>query len=354
MLLINKEYTAQEIAEILEGKIEGDPHVKVNKLSKIEEAVPHSVSFMGNIKYEPFLYSTNASVVIIGNDYRLKSKISPTLIRVNDPYKAFAKLLNAYEEKINKVEHKGIIENPCFISNNSSIAENVSIGAFTYVGNQVKIGKNSTIHPGCYLGNNVEIGEDCILYPGVKIYRNCKIGNRVIIHANAVIGADGFGYTRNDDKSYTKISQIGNVIIEDDVEIGANTTIDSATLGSTIIRRGVKLDNLIQVAHNVEIGEHTAIASLVGISGSTKIGKRCVIAGQVGITGHVEIGDDITIGAQAGVTKSFTKPGMEILGAPAYEADESKKIFIATRRLPDLMKKIANLEAELEKLKKGE
>lgn len=342
------EYSANEIAALLGGVIEGDPNVKVKNLSKIEEGEPYSLSFMGNPKYEEYLYKTRASVVIVNRNFKPSKPVSTTLIRVDDAYQAFSKLLNAYNSKNSNLNG---IEQPSFISSDVRMGEEVSVGAFSYIASGAKIGNRCKIYPGVYIGNNVEIGDDCILYPGVKIYQNCKLGNRVIIHANAVIGADGFGYTRNDDKSYTKVAQIGNVIIEDDVEVGANTTIDSATLGSTIIRKGVKLDNLVQVAHNVEIGEHTAIASLVGISGSTKIGKRCVIAGQVGITGHVEIGDDITIGAQAGVTKSFTKPGMKILGSPAYEANESKKIFIATRRLPDLMKKIANLEAELEKLK---
>lgn len=345
------EYSAREIAALVNGTIEGYPDVKVSSLSKIEEGKPHTLSFMGNPKYEEYIYNTQASVVIVNRNFQPSKPVSATLIRVDDAYQAFAKLLEAYNSK-NSSQHG--IEQPSFIAADVTLGSDVYVGAFSYIGKGVKIGNRCKVHPGVYIGNHVELGDDCVLHPGVKIYQNCKIGNRVIIHANAVIGADGFGYTRNEDKSYTKVSQIGNVIIEDDVEIGANTTIDSATLGSTIIRKGVKLDNLIQVAHNVEIGEHTAIASLVGISGSTKIGKRCVIAGQVGITGHVEIADDITIGAQAGVTKSFTKPGINILGAPAYEADESKKIFIATRRLPDLIKKIANLEAELAKLKKGE
>ncbi len=345
------EYSAREIAALVNGTIEGYPDVKVSSLSKIEEARPHTLSFMGNPKYEEYIYNTQASVVIVNRNFQPSKPVSATLIRVDDAYQAFAKLLEAYNSK-NLTQHG--IEQPSLIAADATLGSDVYIGAFSYIGEGVKIGNRCKIHPGVYIGNHVELGDDCVLHPGVKIYQNCKIGNRVIIHANAVIGADGFGYTRNEDKSYTKVSQIGNVIIEDDVEIGANTTIDSATLGSTIIRKGVKLDNLIQVAHNVEIGEHTAIASLVGISGSTKIGKRCVIAGQVGITGHIEIADDITIGAQAGVTKSFTKPGINILGAPAYEADESKKIFIATRRLPDLIKKIANLEAELAKLKKGD
>ncbi|MCX7742938.1 MAG: UDP-3-O-(3-hydroxymyristoyl)glucosamine N-acyltransferase [Flavobacteriales bacterium] len=345
------EYSAREIAALVNGTIEGYPDVKVNSLSKIEEGRPNTLSFMGNPKYEEFIYNTQSSVVIVNRSFQPSKPVSATLIRVDDAYQAFAKLLEAYNSK--NSSQKGI-EQPSYIASDASLGSEVYIGAFSYVGKGVKLGTRCKIYPGVYIGNHVELGDDCVLHPGVKIYQNCKIGNRVIIHANAVIGADGFGYTRNEDKSYTKVSQIGNVIIEDDVEIGANTTIDSATLGSTIIRKGVKLDNLIQIAHNVEIGEHTAIASLVGISGSTKIGKRCVIAGQVGITGHVEIADDITIGAQAGVTKSFTKPGINILGAPAYEADESKKIFIATRRLPELMKKIANLEAELAKLKKGE
>jgi len=328
----------------------GDPQVTVNNLSKIEEGKPHTLSFMANPKYEDYVYSTLASVVIVNKTFIPVRPVKTTLIKVEDAYQAFTKLLHTYNGK--NGHHVTGIQQPSYIASGATTGENVFVGAFAHIGEGATIGKNVKIHAGVYIGDHATVGDDCILYPGVKVYQKCQIGSRVIIHANAVVGSDGFGFARRKDGSYEKIPQTGNVVIEDDVEIGANTTIDSATLGSTIIRKGVKLDNLIQVAHNVEIGEHTVIAALVGISGSTKIGKRCIIAGQVGIAGHLEIADDIIIGAQAGVSKSFTTPGLTLLGAPAYEVNESKKIFIATRRLPDTIQKVAKLEAELEALKK--
>lgn len=342
------EYSAQEIASLINGEIVGDPQVKVNSLSKIENGAPGTLSFLGNLKYEDYLYRTAASIVIVNKGFKPKNEVSSTLIQVEDPHKAFAVLLEAYNTKTNGLHG---VEQPCFIAPTATIGSNTGIAAFAYIGHRVKIGKNCKIYSGVTLGNDVEVGDDVILYPGVKIYQKCIIGNRTIIHSNAVIGSDGFGFIREKDGSFDKVTQIGNVIIEEDVEIGSNTSIDSATIGSTIIGKGVKLDNHIQIAHNVTIGEHTAIAAQVGISGSVKIGARCNIAGQVGIVGHIEIADDVTIGAGSGVARSFKTPGVTLLGAPATESHEAKKIWIAHKRLPDMLKKIANLEAEIAKLK---
>lgn len=345
------EYTALEIATLLGGSIEGNPDIKVNNLSKIEEGKPSTLSFLGNPKYEEYIYSTNASIVIVSKQFIPSKTVQATLIKVEDPYKAFSKLLEVYNSK--KQDINTGIQQPSFIHENAEYGDNLSVGAFSYIGKGCKIGHNVKIYTQVYIGENVTIGDHCILYPGVKIYQNCVIGSGVIVHANAVIGSDGFGYSKDSEGRYIKIPQTGNVVIEDDVEIGASTTIDSATLGSTVIGKGVKLDNLVQVAHNVVIGEHTAIAAMVGVSGSVKIGKRCTIAGQVGFSGHIEIADDVMIGPQAGVTKSFKTPGTILLGAPAYEVRESKRIFAVTRRLPDMADKLSKLEKEMEAIKKS-
>lgn len=343
------EYSAHQIATLINGEIIGNPQVTVNNLSKIEEGVPGTLSFLGNPKYEEYVYNTLASIVIVNKDFIPKNQVETTLIKVDDAYKAFAKLLDTYNTKTNGLHG---IEQPCHIAPTATIGNNSALAAFVYVSHRAKIGKNCKIYSNVSIGNDVIIGDDVIIHPGVKIYQKCVIGDRTVIHSNAVIGSDGFGFAKNEDGSYLKVAQIGNVVIEEDVEIGANTTIDSATLGSTFIRKGVKMDNLIQIAHNCDIGEFTAIAAQVGISGSTKIGKRCTIAGQVGIVGHVEIADDITIGAQSGVTRSFKTPGITILGGPAYELSEAKKIYISTRRVPDMHDKLRLLEKEIEALKK--
>lgn len=344
------EYSALEIATLLGGEVEGDPNAKVSNLSKIEEGKPLTLSFMANPRYEEYVYTTEASVVIVNRTFVPSRPVKTTLIRVDDAYQAFTKLLHSYNGK--NGHHVVGVQPQSFVSSDAQLGADVYVGAFAYIGKDVKIGRNTKIHPGVYVGDHVTIGDDCILHPGVRVYQHCQIGNRCIFHGNAVIGADGFGFAKRKDGSYEKIPQTGNVIIEDDVEIGACTTIDSATLGSTFIRKGAKIDNLVQIAHNVDIGEHTAIAALVGISGSTKIGSRCTIAGQVGIVGHIEIADDIIIGAQAGVTRSFTTPGITILGGPATEVAEAKRILIATRRLPDMADKIARLQAEINELRK--
>lgn len=343
------QYSAQEIAALIGGEIIGNPDVKVHTLCKIEEGKEGAITFLGNLKFEEYIYDSKASIILINQDFAPKKVVSATLIKVKDAYAAFGQILNAYNSKTN--EHAGVSDKAS-IANDAQLAENVTVGAFSVIQKNVKIGKNTIVYPQVFIGDNVQIGENCIIYPGVKIYANSILHNNIIVHANAVIGADGFGYTKDENHVYTKLPQIGNVVIHDDVEIGANTTIDSATIGSTIVHKGVKIDNLVQVAHNVEIGEHTAIASFAGLSGSTKIGKRCVIAGQAGFSGHLEIGDDSIVGAQAGVTKSFPKEKTILLGSPAYEASETKRIFAVTRRLPDLTKKIATLEAEIEALKK--
>jgi UDP-3-O-[3-hydroxymyristoyl] glucosamine N-acyltransferase len=343
------EYSAQQIATLIDGEVLGDPQVTVNNLSKIEEGCPGTLSFLGNPKYEDYLYKTKASIVIVNKDFKPKSSVESTLIRVLDPHKAFAKLLEAYNTKTNGLHG---IEQPCHIAPTATIGSNTALAAFVYVSHRAQIGQNCKIYSNVSIGNDVVIGNDVIIHPGVKIYQKCVIGDRTVIHSNTVIGSDGFGFTKNSDGSYTKVPQIGNVIIEEDVEIGANTTIDSATLGSTIIRRGVKMDNLIQIAHNVEIGEFTAIASQAGISGSTKIGKRCSIGGKAGITGHLEIADDVNIGAGSGVAKSILKPGTTVLGSPAMELNETKKVWITKKKLPEMFERLNKLHHELEALKK--
>lgn len=343
------QYTAREIAALIGGEIIGNPEAKVHTLCKIEEGKEGAISFLGNLKFEEYIYNSKASIILINQDFTPQKEVAATLIKVKDAYAAFGMILNAYNSKTN--EHAGVSEQSS-VSTEAHLSDNVTIGAFSVVSKNANIGKNTIIYSQVFIGENVTIGENCVIYPGVKIYANSILHNNIIIHANAVIGADGFGYTRDENKVYTKLPQIGNVIIHDNVEIGANTTVDSATIGSTVVHQGVKIDNLVQVAHNVEIGEHTAIASFAGLSGSTTIGKRCIIAGQAGFAGHLEIGDDSIVGAQAGVSKSFPNPKTILLGSPAYEASETKRIFAVTRRLPDLTKKVASLEAELEALKK--
>jgi len=343
------EYSAHQIASLINGEIIGNPQVTVNNLSKIEEGGPGTLSFLGNPKYEEYIYNTLSSIVIVNKAFTPKNKIEATLIKVEDPYQAFSTLLSAYNTKTNGLHG---IEQPTHIAPTATIGTNTAIAAFVYVSHRAQIGNNCKIYSNVSIGNDVVIGNDVIIHPGVKIYQKCIIGDRTIIHSNAVIGSDGFGFSKNKEGVYTKVPQIGNVVIGEDVEIGANTTIDSATLGSTIIGKGVKLDNLIQIAHNVEIGENTAIASQAGISGSTKIGKRCSIGGKVGITGHLEIADDVNIGAGSGVAKSILKPGTTVLGSPAMELNETKKMWITQKKLPEMLEQLNKLHYELEALKK--
>lgn len=343
------QFTALQIATLIKGKIEGDPESKVSHVAKIEEASEGSLSFIANPKYEEYLYSTHASIIIINESLEIRAEVKPTLIRVKDAYSAFAFLLEKYNEIISRSGKHGI-EQPSYISKTASIGKDVYVGAFTYVGDNVIIGDNVRIYPGCYIGDNVVINEDSKIFAGVKIYDGCSIGSRVVIHSGAVIGGDGFGFAPQKDGTYKKVPQIGNVIIEDDVEIGANTTIDRATMGSTCIRRGVKLDNLIQIAHNVDVGENTVIAAQTGISGSTKVGKNCIIGGQVGIVGHIQIADGTRINAQSGLSKSVTSPNITLTGTPAYDYKSSLKSQAIFRNLPELHQRLLKLEETIEEL----
>mgnify|MGYP001031013382 CR=1 FL=1 len=343
------EFSAQQIAEILNGTIEGDPKVTVHNISKIECGTPGTLSFLANPKYTHYIYETKASIVLINEDFVPTKPIEACLIRVKNSYEALAKLLEIYNQLNEKP--KGI-EKHTFIHKSAKIGSGLYLGAFAYIEKGVQIGKNVKIYPHVYIGNNTVIGDNTIIFSGVKIYHNCVIGNHCTIHAGTVIGADGFGFVPQNETEFIKVAQIGNVIIEDNVEIGANCCIDRATIGSTIIRKGVKLDNLIQVAHNVEIGKSTVIAAQTGISGTTQIGNNCMIAGQVGIIGHLKIGDSVMIGAQSGVTKDINN-NMQIMGAPATEGHEYKKSLIGLRKLPDLINRLNKVEKELNNLKQN-
>jgi len=332
--------TAAQIAEVLEGVVEGDASVQVSTLSKIEEGKPGAISFLSNPKYNHYIYTTDASIVIVNNTFEAERPVKPTLIRVEDAYKAFSKILEFYNQI--KLMKSGI-EQPTVISEGVEYGEELYLGSFSYIGKNTKIGKNVKIYPNSFIGDNVIIGDNTILFAGVRVYSETIIGNDCIIHSGTIIGSDGFGFAPNEDGSYTKVPQIGNVVIEDAVEIGSCTTIDRATLGSTIIRKGVKLDNQIQIAHNVEIGEHTVIASQTGIAGSTKIGKHCIIGGQVGIVGHITIGDRVRIQAQSGVGKSI-KAGETIQGSPAIAYNDFSKSFIYFKKLPNIVKDLEDLK----------
>jgi len=340
-------FPASQIALLINGKIEGDPSVIVDSFGKIEEARSGQLSFLANLKYEEFLYSTNASVIILNADYELKKPVNATLVRVADAYTAFATLLGKYQEMM--TQQLSGVQEPSYIAKTASYGEKVFIGAFAYLGENVKIGNESKIFPNAFIGDGVSIGNRCIIHPGVKIYHGTVIGNNVTIHAGTVIGSDGFGFAPQADGSFKKVPQIGNVIIEDNVEIGANTTIDRATIGSTVIKAGAKLDNLIQIAHNVEIGNSTVIAAQAGVSGSTKIGKNAMIGGQVGIVGHINIGDGAKINAQSGVSKSI-ESGKAVTGSPAYDYTSALRSQAVTRKLPELEKRVKELEALVKQL----
>ncbi|MBI3139649.1 MAG: UDP-3-O-(3-hydroxymyristoyl)glucosamine N-acyltransferase [Sphingobacteriales bacterium] len=341
------QFPAAQIALLVNGKTEGDPTVMVHSFGKIEEAREGQLSFLANPKYEEFLYSTKASVIIVNEDYILRQPVTATLIRVRDAYSAFATLLSRYQE-IKQQSLTGV-QQPVFIAPTARYGQNVFIGAFAYLGENVTVGNNSKIYPNAFLGDNVTVGDNCIIHPGVKIYNDCRIGNQVIIHAGTIIGSDGFGFAPQADGSFKKVPQIGNVVIEDNVEIGSNTTIDRATIGSTLIKSGAKLDNLIQVAHNVEIGHSTVIAAQAGISGSTKIGKGVMIGGQAGIVGHIQLGDGSKVNAQSGVSKSV-EPGKAVTGSPAYDYTAALRSQAVSRKLPDLEKRINELEAIIKQL----
>lgn len=342
------EFSAKQIADIIGGRIEGDPEIKISRLSKIEEGEPGTLSFLANPKYEEYIYSTKASLVIVNESFVPEQPIHTNLIRVKDAYKSFAILLETY----NKISHNRTgFEEPHFIAPSAILGSEAYVGAFVYIGENARIGNNVKIYPGVFIGENVIIGDNTILFPGVKIYSESIIGKDCRLHAGVVVGADGFGFAPQDDSNYMKVAQIGNVIIEDNVEIGSNTTIDRATLGSTIIRKGVKLDNLIQIAHNVEIGENTVIAAQTGVAGSTRIGKFCMIGGQVGIIGHLKIADKVKIAAQSGIGASIIREGEVVQGSPAFFIGDYKKSYIAFRKLPDIQSRIEELERMLKEIK---
>ncbi len=335
-------FTAEQIAGILEGEVVGNPGAEVYKLSKIEEGTDGSLTFLANPKYTHYIYSTQATITIVNHTFVPESEISTTLIKVEDAYLSFTKLLEFYDQA-RKASKNGIEPNTV-ISSNVSYGEGFYLGSFSYVGANVTMGKNAKIYPNCYIGDNVVIGDNVTIFAGAKIYSETAIGNDCVIHSGVIIGADGFGFAPNKDGSYNKVPQIGNVILEDNVDIGAGTTIDRATMGSTVIRKGVKLDNQIQIAHNVEIGENTVIAAQTGVAGSTKIGKNCVIGGQVGIAGHLTIGNNVKIQAQSGIGKNI-KDDEVIQGSPAFGYGDYNKSYVHFRNLPKIV-------TELEELKK--
>ena len=341
------EFTAQQIAAFLRGTVEGDPEVKVSNFSKIEEGKPGTLTFLANPKYEHHIYHTEASIVLVNQDFTPTAPIHTTLIRVENAYTALAQLLNMVEQAKSK---KSGVDSTAFIAPTASVGEDCYIGNMAYIGERVKLGNNCQVYPFAYIGDNVEIGDNTILYPHVTVYHDCRIGQHCILHAGSVIGADGFGFAPEGEQ-YKKIPQLGNVVIEDNVEIGANTTIDRAVMDSTIIRQGVKLDNLIQIAHNVEVGENTVMAAQVGIAGSVKVGKHCMFGGQVGLAGHIQIADDVTLGAQAGVISSV-KEATTLLGAPAIQARNFMRSSAIFNRLPELYRTIGQLQREVETLKK--
>lgn len=341
------EFTIQQIAAMLGGQVKGDGQGKINMLAKIQDAKPGQIAFLSNPKYEHYIYTTQASAVIVKKDFVAKKEVSAALILVEDAYSSFTVLLEEYHKLISF--QKTGIEEPCFIGSGSTTGSNVYRGAFSYIGTNVQVGDNVKIYPNTFIGDNTNIGNNTIVHAGVKIYADSRIGSNCVIHAGSVIGSDGFGFAPQADGSYKTIPQLGNVILEDNVVIGANTVIDCATLfgDSTIVRKGVKLDNLIQIAHNVEIGKNTVMAAQSGISGSTRIGENCIIAGQVGIAGHLVIANKTGIGAQAGISKSIEEEGEKIMGSPAYDVKDFFKSYALFKKLPELSLRLRELEEKL-------
>lgn len=337
------EFSAEQIAGILNGEVIGDSQVKVNKLSKIEEGEPQAISFLANMAYEHYLYTTDASIVIINKDLKLQKAVKDTctLIKVDNAYECFAKLLETYQQM--KGSKTGI-EQPSFISESAKLGENCYVGAFAYIGENVAIGNNVKIYPNTYVGDNTTIGDNTILFSGVKLMDETVVGKNCIFHAGVVIGSDGFGFTPDEHNVYNKVPQIGNVVIEDDVEIGGNTVIDRATMGSTVIKKGVKLDNLVHIAHNVVIGENSAIAGQVGIAGSAKIGKNCMMGGQVGVAGHLNVADGTKIAAQSGIGANIKKEGTVVQGSPAFYIGDYKRAYVGFKKLPEILDRLNKLE----------
>jgi len=341
------EFTAQQIADYLGGKVDGDANIKVSNFSKIEEGTPGTLTFLSNPKYTHFIYDTQASIVLVNNDFVPEKSLNATLIRVADAYKSLASLMTMVEQSASK---KVEISPLAYISESAIIGENVYIAPFVFVGERVKIGKNTRLYPQCSLLNDVEIGDNTTLYANVSVYEKCVVGNNCIIHSSTVIGSDGFGFAPSPDGSYKKIPQLGNVIVENNVEIGSNCSIDRATLGSTILRQGVKIDNLIQIAHNVEIGQNTVMAAQSGVAGSSKIGNQCIIAGQVGIAGHLQIIENTTVAAQAGVTASIKKGNQTVQGSPAIPLLKFQRSSVVFKNLPELQKNVFELQKQIQEL----
>ena len=341
-------FLASQIAALLGGTVEGDPNAEVWNVAKIEEGRPGMLSFLANPKYTPYLYETQSSVVIVNKDFEAKAPVAATLIRVEDAYASFAKLL-AYYDKVS--QDKQGTSSLAFVSSSAQCGENLYLGEFAFVGENVKIGNNVKIYPQVYVGDGVVIGDDTVLYPGVRLYRNTVVGKRCIVHAGAVIGADGFGFAPQEDGHYEKIPQVGNVVIDDDVEIGANTTIDRSTMGSTHVHKGVKLDNLVHLAHNVEVGENSALAAQVGVSGSTHLGKNCVVGGQTGFVGHLHIADGSKFGGQCGVMGNIKESNQEFMGTPIQPLRQYLVSNARFRHIDEMARKLDALEKEVERLK---
>jgi len=341
------EFTAQQIADFLEGEIQGDPTIKVSDFSKIEEGKPGTLSFLSNPKYSQYIYDSQASVILVNKDFQPEREIQSTLIKVDDAYQSLARLLTLVDQT--KPRKTGI-STMAYISESAVIGENAYIAPFVYIGDHVTIGKNASLHPHSCLEDGAKLGNNVILFSGVKVYYNCVIGNNCTLHSGSVIGSDGFGFAPTEDGSYKKIPQMGNVVLEDNIEIGANTVVDRATLGSTIVRQGVKIDNLVQIAHNVEVGSNTVIAAQTGISGSTKLGKQCILAGQVGIAGHLHIADGTIFGAQTGVPNNVKKPNQTLQGYPAVPVMTFHRASVVYKNLPELQKTVYALEKKIQEL----
>ena len=341
------EFSAKQIAEFIQGTIVGDENATVHTFAKIEEGMPGAISFLSNPKYTHYIYDTQSSIVLVNKDFEPEKEIKATLIKVDNAYESLAKLLNLYE--MNKPKKTGV-DPLAYIAPTAKIGKNVYIAPFACVGDNAEIGDNTSLHPHATVGSGAKVGSNCILYPHVTVYHDCRIGNNCILHAGSVIGADGFGFAPSPE-GYEKIPQIGIVVLEDNVEIGANTCIDRATMGATVIRKGVKLDNLIQIAHNVEVGSHTVMASQVGIAGSTKVGEWCMFGGQVGVAGHITVGNRVNMGAQSGVNGSI-KDGKALIGTPPIEFKNYFKSSAVFKKLPDMYLELASLKKELEELKK--
>lgn len=343
-------FTAQQIASFVGGEVEGNPNASVTTFAKIEEGVPGALSFLANPQYEQYIYNTKSSVVLVNKDFQLKSTVETTLVRVDNAYESVAKLLTLYESMKQK---KTGVSDKAYISPTAKIGEDCYVAPFAYIGDNVVVGNGTTVHPNAVICDNASVGEDCIIYPNVTIYHDCKIGNRVILHAGAVIGADGFGFAPTAN-GYDKIPQIGIVTIEDDVEIGANTCVDRSTMGTTIVRKGVKLDNLVQIAHNVDVGSHTVMSAQVGVAGSCKIGEWCMLGGQVGVAGHITVGDRTYAGAQSGIPggRMIKNGNCTVMGYPAIEQKNFARSAAVYKNLPELVAQVNELKREIEELKK--